>query len=124
MPAVAFNRRFGKVVVEEGVVLELGEIEFVWMEVERSFENAKGFLFVEHPSNEEVAELEDKAADFLKQRRLGARDVPSKSDDLLLTGKMRPQIGNGFFRILGKLGERASQLVGNLKPLVQHYVID
>src|SRR5271156_6931496 len=55
MPAMAFNRRFGKVVVEEGVVFELGEIEFVWIEVERSLENAKGFLFVEHPNSEEVA---------------------------------------------------------------------
>src|SRR5580704_5114025 len=124
MPAMAFESGFGKVVVEKGVVFERGEIKFVWMEVESSFENAEGFLFVEHPSNEEVAELEDKAAGFLKQRRLGARDVPSKSDDLLLSGKMRPQIGNGSFRVLGKLGECASQLVRNLKPLVQHHVID
>ncbi len=80
------------------------------MEVERSLENAEGFLFVEHPNSEEVADLEDEAAGFLKQRCLGIADVLPKNDDLLLTRKMRPQIGNGFFRILGKLGERASEL--------------
>ena len=111
MPAMAFEGRFGEVVVEEGVVFELGEIEFVGMEVERSLENAEGFLFVEHPNGEEVADLEDEAAGFLKQRRLGIADVLPKNDDLLLTRKMRPQIGKGFFRILGKLGERASELV-------------
>jgi hypothetical protein len=124
MPAMAFERGFGEVVIEKGVVLEFGEIEFLGMEIERSLEHAEGFLFIEHSQRKEVADLEDEAASFLKQRRLRARDVPSKSDDLLLTGKMRPQIGNGFFRILGKLGERSSQLVRNLKPLVQHHVID
>ena len=33
---MAFDEGLGKVVVEEGVVFELGEIRFVWMEVERS----------------------------------------------------------------------------------------
>ena len=80
------------------------------MEVERSLENAEGFLFVEHPNSEEVADLEDEAAGFLKQRCLGIADVLAKNHDLLLTRKMCPQIGNGFFRILGKLGERASEL--------------
>src|SRR5580700_3861716 len=37
---------------------------------------------------------------------------------------MRPQIGKGFFRILGKIGERASELVGSLKSLEQQDVID
>src|ERR1700691_6421647 len=37
---------------------------------------------------------------------------------------MRPQIGNGLFRIFGKLGERVSQLRYSLKSLVQHDVID
>src|ERR1700677_908632 len=115
MPAMAFERGFGEVVIEKGVVLELGEIEFIGMEIERSLEHAEGFLFIEHSQRKEVTDLEDEAASFLKQRRLGARDVPSKSEDLLLTGKIRPQIGNGFFRVLGKLGECASQLVRNLK---------
>ncbi len=97
MPAMAFDGRFGKVVVEEGVVLEFGEFEFVGMEVERSLENAEGFLFVEHPNSEEVADLEDEAAGLLKQRRLGVADVLPKNDDLLLTRKMRPQIGERLF---------------------------
>src|SRR5713226_5740639 len=111
MPAMAFESGFGEVVVEEGVVFELGEIEFVGMEVERSLENAEGFLFIEHPNSEEVADLEDEAAGFLKQRRLSIADVLAKNDDLLLGREMRPQIGNGFLWILRKLGERASELV-------------
>ena len=49
MSAMAFERGLGKVVIEKGIVFEFGEFEFVGMEVERSLENAKGFLFVEHP---------------------------------------------------------------------------
>ena len=96
MPAMAFEVRFGKVVVEKGVVLEFGEIELVGMEVQRSLENAEGFLFAEHPNREEVADLEDEAADFLKQRCLGVADVLAKNDDLLLHRKMRAQIGDGL----------------------------
>src|SRR5208283_1404327 len=43
MPAMAFEMRFGKVVIEEGVVFEFGEFELVRMEVERSLENAERF---------------------------------------------------------------------------------
>ena len=46
IPAVAFERRFGQIVVEEGVVFQLGEFEFVGMKVERSLENAEGSLRV------------------------------------------------------------------------------
>jgi hypothetical protein len=44
MSAVAFDGGFGEVVVEEGMVFEFGEIEFVGMEVERSLENAESTL--------------------------------------------------------------------------------
>ena len=47
-----------------------------------------------------------------------------KSDGLPPGGELRPQIGKSLFRILGKLGERASELLGSLKSLVQHHVID
>jgi hypothetical protein len=67
-------------------------------------------LFIEHADSEEVADLEHEAAGFLKQRRLSIADVLSKNDDLFLTRKMRSQIGDGFFRVLWKLGERASEL--------------
>src|SRR6267143_1485822 len=109
--AMAFDGRFGEVIVEKGVVFELGEIEFVGMEVERSLESAEGFLFIEHPNSEEVADLEDEAASFLKQRCLGIADVLSKNDGLLLGREMRPQMSKGFLWILGKLGEGASELV-------------
>src|SRR6202043_383472 len=36
MPAMAFDRRFGKVVIEKGVVLEFGRIDLIGLEVERS----------------------------------------------------------------------------------------
>jgi hypothetical protein len=83
--AVAFQGRFGKVVIEKGIVFEFGEFEFVGMEVEGSLENAKGFLFVEHPNSEKVADLEDEAPGFLKKRCLGVADVLPKKDELLLT---------------------------------------
>src|SRR3984893_1390034 len=92
MSAMAFDRRFGEIVVEEGVVFEFSEFEFVRMEVERSLENAKGFPFAEHPNSEEVADLEDEAACLLKQRCLGVADVLPQNDQLLLTRKMCPQI--------------------------------
>ena len=66
VPAVAFEVGLAQVIVKEGVVLESGEVEFVRMEVERFFENAKGFLFVENPNGEEVADLEDEALCFLE----------------------------------------------------------
>ena len=108
MPAVAFQKRFGKVVVEESVVLELRVLEFVRVEIQRSLENAEGFLFVEHPEREEIADLQDEAAGFLKQRCLSVADMLAKSDDLLPAREMRPHIRQSLFRILGKCGERGS----------------
>src|SRR4029077_2299627 len=106
------------------VVFEFGELQFVGVEVERVLENAEGFLFVEHPHSEEVTDLEDEAAGFLEQRCLGVAYVLPEDDDLLLTGKMGLQIPNGLFQVLGKLGECASELVGSLKSVVQHHVVN
>ena len=97
MPAMTFDRRFREVVVEKGVVFEFGEIEFCGMEVERSLENAEGFLLVEHADRKEVADLQDEAASFLKQRGLGIADMLSERDNLLLGRKMRLQIGERLF---------------------------
>src|SRR5208283_2471412 len=47
-----------------------------------------------------------------------------KNNSLLLGGEMRPEISKGLLWILGELGERGSELLGNLKSLVQHHVID
>src|SRR5271157_3575992 len=94
------------------------------MEVERSLKNAEGFLFVENPNSEEVADLEDEAAGFLNERCLGVADVLTKNDSLPLRGEMRPEIGKGLPWILRELGERGSELLGNLKSLVQHHIID
>ena len=60
--------------------LSLASCEFVRMEVERSLENAKGFLFVEHAHSKEVADLQNEAASFLKKGRLSVADVPSKNE--------------------------------------------
>src|SRR5258708_4737587 len=94
------------------------------MKVERSLQNAKAFLFVEHSCGEEVADLEDEAAGFLQQRCLSVVDVLPQNDGLLLTRQMHPQIGKRFSGILGKLGERGSEFPRSLKSLVQHDVID
>jgi hypothetical protein len=84
MTAMAFERRFGEVVIEKGVVFQLSKIEFVGMEVERSLQNAEGFQFVEHPDRNEIADLEDEALGFLKQQCLGIAEVLPKNDGLLL----------------------------------------
>src|SRR5258708_30434722 len=124
MPAMTFDRRFGKVVVEKGVVLESGEIEFCGMEVERSLQNAEGLLLVEHADSKEVAYLEDEAPGFLKQHGLGISNVLPEGDNLLLGRKMRLQIGEGFFRILRKLRKGACEFMHGLKTLVQNHVIE
>src|SRR5258708_4202841 len=124
MPAMTFDRRFREVVIEKGVVLEFGKIEFCGMEVKRSLENAEGILLVERANGKEVADLEDEAASLLKQHGLGISNVLPDGDNLLLGRKMRSQIGDGFFRILRKLRKRSSELMHSLKTLVQHDVID
>src|ERR1700688_3489098 len=124
MPAMTFDRRFGKVVVEKGIVLEFGEIEFYGMEVERSLQNAEGLLLVERADSKEVAYLQDKAASFLKQGGLGISNVLPEGDNLLLGRKMGLQIGDGFFRILRELRKGASEFMHGLKTLVQNHVIE
>jgi hypothetical protein len=99
-------------------VLESGEIQFVRIKVQCAFEDAKRFVLIEYSNGKKVADLEDEAASLLQQRRLGAREMLSQNDNLLLTGKMCLQIGKGFFRILRKLGEHISELRRSLKPLV------
>src|SRR5580704_10408 len=109
MPAMALDGRFWQIVIEKGVMLQFGELEFVEIKVERSLENAEGFLLVEHANGEEVADLEDEASGFLKQRHLRCAGLPLKNDGLLLRRELRPQTGNGCFRTLGKLGECAPE---------------
>jgi hypothetical protein len=94
------------------------------MEVESSLENAEGFLFVEHPHGEEVADLEDEAAGFLKQRCLGIGDVLAKNDVLVFTRKMSPQMGEGLFWIPRELGKRGSELIRCRKSLMQNHVVN
>jgi hypothetical protein len=60
---MAFEMGFGEVVVEKGVVFQFGERVFR-IEIERLLENAEGFLLVEHPHGQEVADLQDEAATF------------------------------------------------------------
>src|SRR5271156_1473997 len=124
MATVAFDRRLGKVVIEEGVVFEFGEFQLVGMEIERSFENAEGFLFVERRDRNEVADLKDEATGLLHECRLGIFEVLPENDRLLLTRKMCPQIRENFFRIPRKLGEGLFELGRGLKSLMQHHVID
>ena len=118
MPAMAFEGRFGQVVIQKRVVFEFGEFEFGGMEVERSLENAEGFLLVEQADRKEVADLEDEAASFLKEQSLGISNVLSKADNLLLGREMCAQISDGFCRILRELRKRTSKLMGSLKTLV------
>src|SRR5579859_2144749 len=124
MPAMTFDGRFGKVVVEKGVVFEFGEIEFCGMEVEGSLQNAEGLLLVERADSKKVAYLQDEAPGFLKQHGLGISNVLPEGDNLLLGRKMGSQIGDDFFRILRKLCKGASEFMHGLKTLVQHDVID
>src|SRR6266852_654283 len=124
MSAMTFDGRFWKVVVEKGVVLEFGKIEFCGMEIERSLQNAEGLLLVERADSKEVAYLQDEAPGFLKQHGLGISNVLPEGDDMLLGKKMGLQIGDGFFRILRKLRKGASEFMDGLKTLVQNHVIE
>ena len=93
------------------------------MEVERSLENAEGFLLVEHPHGEEVADLEDEASGFLKQRCLSIADVLAKNDELLLTEKCARRSATAFLGFLGNSASALPSLSRSLKSLVQHDVI-
>src|SRR5258708_1093134 len=124
MSAMAFDRRFGEVVVEKGVVLEFGKLELDGIEVERSLENAEGLLLVEYPDREEVADLQDEAPGFLKQHGLGISNALPEDDNLLLGRKMRLQVVDGFFRVLRKLRKGASEFMHSLKTLIQNHVIE
>src|SRR5580704_14167095 len=124
MPAMTFEGRFGKVVIEKGVVLELGEFELDGIEVERSLQNAEGLFLVKRADSKEVAYLQDEAAGFLKQHGFGISNVLPEDDNLPLGRKMRLQIGDGFFRILRKLRKGASEFMHGLKTLVQNHVIE
>src|SRR3984957_11213925 len=124
MSTMAFDLRFREVVVEQGVVLEFGKMEFCGVGVERSLKHAEGFLLVERADSKEVAYLQDEAPGFLKQHGLGTSNVLPEGDKLLLGRKMRLQIGEGFFRILRKLRKGAPEFVDGLKTLVQNHVIE
>src|SRR5260370_17412886 len=76
MPTMAFEMRVTKVVVEEGVVLELSLVEIFGSEIQRALENAEGFLLVEKPNSEEVVDLDYETLGLLQQHRLGFGDLP------------------------------------------------
>ncbi len=117
----------GKVVIEEGVVLEFYGVDFSGTEVERVRLRTRNISCLSSiRTGEKVTDLEDEAASFLKQRRigLGRRAAPEQQLASLLE-KCARRSATAFFRILLlQLRERVSELRGSLKSLVQHDVID
>ena len=63
---MTLEMRLAKVVIEEGVVLELRQFQFIGREVQRLFQNSEGFLFIEQPNRQEIAYLEDETLGLLK----------------------------------------------------------
>ena len=108
---MAFDWGFWKVVVEEGVVFEFGEFEFAGMEIECLLEYSEGFLFIEEPDRQEVADLQDEAAGFLHQRCLSFKEMLGKNNRILLGRKVSAQLGNDLFWIPRQLTERTCQLM-------------
>ncbi len=68
MPTMAFEMRVTKVVVEEGVVFGLSLVELFGSEIEGALKNAEGFLLVEKPNCQEVADLEYETLGLLQER--------------------------------------------------------
>ena len=75
IPAMAFEMRFAKIVVEKGVVLEPGKLKFQRCEIQGSLEDAECFLFGEKVNSDEIADLEDKALHLLVERGERLRDL-------------------------------------------------
>ena len=73
---MAFEMRVTKVVVEEGVVFELSLVKLFGSEIQRALENAEGFLLVEKPNCQEVADLEYETLGLQQERGLGFGDLP------------------------------------------------
>src|SRR5437899_3109419 len=61
MPAMAFQVRFTKVVVEKRVVLEACELELERRKIQNSLKNAESVLLAEEFDLNEIADLEDEA---------------------------------------------------------------
>ena len=82
MPAMTFQVRFAKVVVEKRVVLEPCELEFVGREIQRSLKNAESVLFSEEFDLDEIADLEDEAFHLLMESCQCFRDFAVEEDNL------------------------------------------
>ena len=85
--------------------MSLASSSFSGCEVERPFENAKGFVLVEDSNVDEVAHLQDEAASFLQERRLGLVDVLPETTTCFRDEKWARRSRSAF---LGFLGNSAS----------------
>src|SRR5439155_4241906 len=64
IPAVAFEMRFRQVVVEKRVVFQFRVFKLAGIEIQRSLQNGKCFLFPEDSHHDEVANVCAEILDF------------------------------------------------------------
>ena len=52
--AVTFKMRLGELPVEEGVIAQFGELDFVRSEIEGTLQHSKRFLLIQKPCGQKV----------------------------------------------------------------------
>src|SRR6266487_1314749 len=124
MSPVTFEMGLAKVEVEESVVLKLRQFELIGCQVQRSFENAEGFLLVEKPHCQEVADLQDETLSLLQQCGLGLGNFPVEQDNVLLRREICQELAESLRWLLGEIGERVTESPGVSKTLEQNHVVD
>src|SRR6202043_2483586 len=115
---------FAEVIVQKGVVLQAGERNLLWIEIESLLEDAECFLLVEQPHGQEIAYLLDEALDFLSQCRLTLADFPVEQHDLLCPREVRPQFTECFRRMFRELRERSAERSCVPETLEQNHVVN
>src|SRR5579862_1028069 len=102
MSPMAFDVGLRQIVIEERIVLELGELELVRVKVECFLENAEGFLFVENPNSDEIADLQYETLSFLYKDGLSFVDLLPEGENLSLGGELLGQFAEGLFWVFAQ----------------------
>src|SRR5215472_2186473 len=124
MARVAFNWRFGQVIIEKGVILQLGKFDLGGIEIQDSLENLKRFLFVEQAHREEVADMKNEVARFLENCCVRFTEMPVKDDSPLVSRKVRTYLGDGSSRVAQQVSEGARERVRSLSTVVENCEIN
>src|SRR5579859_1320352 len=121
---MAFQMRFGEVVVKKCVVLQPRSFEFERGEVQNLFKDPKRLLFRQDACVDEIPNLQEKAVRFRPQGRLRAFDLALNQNELFVRREMRCQFGEGLPRLGQSLHESPAERSLVAKSFVKHNIVD